>query len=120
MHDCYQLGHDVLLAGLIIMKHIRLYTGDDNQSHLEEISIEYLDAKYGKLSKATNTKSIIFGKIDELKEVGWHNPQNPQYIVMLKGAMEIEVGDGSKQVFHPGDVLLLEDSYRARTHYSSC
>jgi hypothetical protein len=36
---------------------------------------------------------------------------------MLEGRVEIEIGDGSRRIFGPGDILLAEDT-RERSHIS--
>ena len=92
------------------MQCTRLFTGEDQQSHFQEYSIELIEAKYGKLSAPREIQNIIFGEIDLPIEIDWHNPPSSQYIIMLKGAMEIEVGDGSKRIFYEGDLLLAEDT----------
>lgn len=92
------------------MKMIRVYSGDDQQSHFEELPLMLTDAQYGQLTSPMTVKHVIFGEIEEPKEVSWHNPPYPQYIIMLKGAMEIEVGSGAKKIFYQGDILLAEDT----------
>ncbi len=92
------------------MQHIRLYTGEDGQSHFAEINIQLSDAKYGKMSEKFNVNGVIFGEVTEEREVAWHNPPCAQYIIMLQGSMEIEIGDGTKKWFHEGDVVLAEDT----------
>lgn len=91
------------------MKYIRLYSGDDEQSYFEELAMELLPAEIGKVTNAIHVSQVIFGSIEDVQEIMWHNPPCRQYIVMLKGAMEIEVGSGVKKVFHEGDILLAED-----------
>ncbi len=93
------------------MKYTRLYTGNDEQSYFEELSMDLVDAKYGKLTQPFDIKNASFGRIvDADVEVDWHNPPCPQYVIMLKGAMEIETGDGTKRIFGEGDILLAEDT----------
>jgi hypothetical protein len=38
-----------------------------------------------------------------------HPAPRRQWVVMLRGAIEVEVSDGSRHVFQPGDLLLVED-----------
>ncbi len=90
------------------MKFIRLFTGKDEQSHFSDFEPEFFTVEYGKLTHPINVNSIIFGDIN-IEEVTWHNTPCKQYIIMLQGAMEIEVGDGTKEIFYEGDVLLAED-----------
>ena len=39
----------------------------------------------------------------------WHNAPRRQYVITLEGQMEIGLGDGTKRIFNPGDVLLADD-----------
>ena len=58
----------------------------------------------------THVSDAIFGYIEDVPDISWHNPPCRQYIILLKGAMEIEVGNGASQVFNEGDILLAEDT----------
>jgi len=82
-----------------MVKLTKIITGDDGQSNFEELELALYDAKYGKLTEVINAKSVIFGEIDEERDVGWHNPPENSIIIMLQGAMEIEIGDGTKKHF---------------------
>jgi hypothetical protein len=48
----------------------------------------------------------------------WHVAPQRQFIVLLDGAIEIEVSDGERRTFRGGEVLLMEDTtgrrYRTR------
>lgn len=92
------------------MKMLRLYSGTDGQSHFEDIEIE-LDLIYvAKCSALFATDSIQFGSVEGLEELPWHTQESPVYIVILRGSMELEVGDGSKRILSAGDILLSEDT----------
>lgn len=95
------------------MKFTRLFTGTDQQSHFEDLEIPTGETYFGGLVTVTaplTVASIAFGEIDGLDEVPWHNPPCRQYIMMLQGAMEIEIGDGTRRIFNVGDVVLAEDT----------
>lgn len=92
------------------MKIVKLFTGEDQKSHFQEINLELFEAQYGKLTNFIPVRNIIFGEIDGHEEISWHNPPGKHYIIMLKGAIEIEVGDGTKRIFNEGDILLAEDT----------
>jgi quercetin dioxygenase-like cupin family protein len=92
------------------VKLTRLFTGPDNKSHFENIEMPFKESVFGKITDSTEASSLTFGEIQNLKETPWHNPPCRQYIIMLKGSMEIEIGDGSKRIFNEGDVLLAEDT----------
>ncbi len=91
------------------MKATRLFTGEDGQSHFEDIDIPIIFGSWGGgSSEPIEVQNIIFGEI-EITEVPKHNPPCPQYVIMLQGAMEIEIGDGTRRIFKEGEVLLAED-----------
>jgi quercetin dioxygenase-like cupin family protein len=52
----------------------------------------------------------VFGELGELREISWHNPSCSEYVIMLKGSIEIEVGNGTKKIFNEGDIILAEDT----------
>jgi uncharacterized cupin superfamily protein len=39
-----------------------------------------------------------------------HTAPRPQWVVVLRGAVEVEVTDGSRRTFRPGDLLRAEDT----------
>lgn len=92
------------------MKFTKLITGDDNQSHFEDGYFSLTDAVIGKITSPIKVENLFFGEIDDVKEVSWHNPPCRQYIIMLEGAMEIEIGNGDKKIFTVGEILLAEDT----------
>lgn len=100
------------------MKITRLYTGEDGQSHFEEVDIPLEDAgEIGRLSEAEPATGIIFRETGPEYNYDWHNAPRPQYIIMLEGEVDVEIGDGTVRRFGPGDVLLAEDT-TGRGHIS--
>lgn len=92
------------------MKITRLFTGPDGESHFEDVEVELFDAgPIGSLSEKVAASGVIFRYTDEEYDFRWHNAPCRQYVVMLDGAVEIEVGDGTRRVFRGGDILLAED-----------
>lgn len=92
------------------MKITRLYTGTDNESHFEDLEIELKSAgEIGELSEKVNATGIIFRKTSPDYDYDWHNAPQRQYIIMLDGAVDVQVGDGSERRFSTGDILLAED-----------
>ena len=92
------------------MKVTRLYTGSDDESHLEDIDIP-LNATGGgdrrsELKKATG---IVFREMSGEYNQSWHNAPRRQFIIYLEGKVEIIIGDGTRRQFGPGDILLAED-----------
>ncbi|MDT8421586.1 MAG: hypothetical protein RQ754_14260 [Desulfuromonadales bacterium] len=92
------------------MRVTRLFTGADGESHFEDVEIALADSgPIGALSEKLPATGLIFRYNDEEYDYDWHNAPCRQYIVMLEGAVEIEVGDGTRRIFRDGDVLLAED-----------
>ncbi|MCZ6558952.1 MAG: hypothetical protein O7A69_14435 [SAR324 cluster bacterium] len=93
------------------MKIVRVYTGDDGQSHFEDIETSYpiVDAT-GKKSALEKATGIVFRQTGGDYNLDFHNAPRRQYVINLVGGVEIEVGDGSKRILQAGDVLLAEDT----------
>ena len=83
----------------------RLYSGDDGNSHLEELQI----ADHPGLSEAAAVSTITFREWAPGHFIDWHPAPRRQYIISLTGNIEIELGDGTKHTFNPGDARLVED-----------
>ncbi len=92
-------------------KVVRLYTGPDGESHFQEIEVPLEDTeKKGRRSEIIEAKGIIFMETDGDYFLDWHNAPRRQFSIQIDGEIEIEVGDGSRRRFGPGDVLLAEDT----------
>ncbi|MFC1894081.1 hypothetical protein ACFLYR_08755 [Chloroflexota bacterium] len=90
----------------------RLYTGPDGESHFDSIEVAMkeegvIGRHWSDFRKATALRFI--GMATDYKR-GWHNAPRCQYIIILEGGLEIEIGDGTKRQFNPGDVFLAEDT----------
>ncbi|MCH7738287.1 MAG: hypothetical protein IH872_12910 [Chloroflexi bacterium] len=85
---------------------MRIYTGDDGQSHLEE-----MDAPTEPVHRIATKpgEDLVFRRSPENSFSDWHNPSRRQYLFVLDGQMEVSVKDGTTLLFSPGDVLLAED-----------
>lgn len=92
------------------MKVTRLYTGEDEESHFEDTEIQLKDnGDIGSLSEIVPANGVIFRETPGDYDYTWHNAPCKQYVVMLEGKVEIEVGDGTKRLLGDGDILLAED-----------
>jgi hypothetical protein len=89
----------------------RIYSDDAGESHFGDQRIELTDAgSIGHLSKPVPATGVIFRRNDPGYDYDWHVAPQRQFIVLLDGAIEIEVSDGSRRTFHGGEVLLMEDT----------
>ncbi len=83
----------------------RVYSGDDGQSHVEEMKLE----DHPELTAGQNTANITFRTFPADREDEFHTAPRRQYIITLSGEVEVEVGDGSTVRYQPGDARLVED-----------
>jgi hypothetical protein len=98
----------------------RVWADEDGVSHFDEVEIPLEDAgPIGALSEAWRAGSVIFRANDPDYDYDWHAAPRRQLVVLLDGAIEIEVGDGETRRFRGGDVILVEDTtgrgHRTRT-----
>lgn len=83
----------------------RLYTGDDGQSHAEVLP---LDSR-PELRSLMAAKGVYFQTTPAGHFMDWHPAPRRQFVIVLSGAMDIGLPDGSTIRVGPGDVLLAED-----------
>lgn len=97
----------------------RLYTGDDGESHFEDFQIKLEQDGFGGLmSIFQDATGVLFRETGPDYDYDWHNAPRKQYILILSGGgVQIEIGDGTKRQFGPGDVILAEDT-TGRGHIS--
>ena len=85
---------------------IRLYTGGDGQAHFEDLNVPAGETETIALMPGAdmNFRSFPDGSFSD-----WHTAPRVQYVIVLAGQMEIGIGDGTKRVLDPGDILQVED-----------
>lgn len=83
----------------------RLYTGDDNQSHLEELDL----ASQPEMKSMQAATGVVFRQAAPGDFSDWHLAPRRQYVITLSGQVEIGTGDGTVRRLGPGDVMLAED-----------
>jgi hypothetical protein len=87
------------------MQITRLYTGDDQQTHIEWITIE----DHSELASMQPATGIAFRVQEPGHFIDWHGAPRRQYVITLAGEVEIGLGDGSVHRFGAGHVTLAED-----------
>lgn len=87
------------------MTFVRLYTGDDGDTHMEEMDLE----RHPELSEFQAAKGISFRSYEPGKFHDWHNAPQRQFVITLAGEYEIGLPDGTVRRFGPGHVTLAED-----------
>jgi hypothetical protein len=85
-----------------VIRQVRLFTGEDGQSHVEE---SVIDAATGWLAAA----GVRFQQNPAGSRLDLHVAPRRQYVIRLTGKLEFTTRDGAVFGLGPGDVLLAED-----------
>ena len=80
----------------------RLYSGADGQSHIEELS--------SAAQPERAVADIAFREWPAGHFIDWHPAPRRQFIISIRGHIEIELGGGRIHRFNPGDARLVEDT----------
>lgn len=92
------------------MKITRLYTGKDGESHFEEIELPFEPMGGTETTQLQAATGVVFRRAPAGHVQDWHPASRRQYVITLSGEGEIEIGDGTKRRFGPGDVMLADDT----------
>ena len=93
------------------IKLIRLFTGEDGQSHFVVGTIEWHHLEgINTISLSEPAQGIHFEETAAGTSLDWHNAPHRQYVITLSGRLEFETRTGARQVVEPGDILLAEDT----------
>ncbi len=89
---------------------VRLYTGEDRESHFTEFTPDFQKADRGfERAPLQSAKGVVFNRAPAGHFLDWHPAPRRQYVICLSGQVEIGLGDGTVRRFGPGDVFLAED-----------
>lgn len=93
------------------MNVVRVYTGEDGQSHFEdlEVPLEVVTA-YGAMSRRVPLSHVVFRETQPSYDLDYHNAPARQFVVTLRGSVEITCGDGTRRLMGPGSILFAEDT----------
>jgi hypothetical protein len=93
------------------MQIVRIYTGADGQSHFQDVDVEMTESgAFGRMSRMHAARGVIFREVGGDYDLDFHNAPRRQYVVNLTGAVDIEIGDGTRRRLGPGSILLAEDT----------
>ena len=87
------------------MKIVRVYAGDDGESHFEELTPEQM----AEIANRLGTGDINLNRRPSPTFSDYHTAPRRQYVVGLEGTGEFETADGTKVQMGPGDILVAED-----------
>ena len=93
------------------MRVVRVFTGDDGESHFEDVDIE-LDSQggIGRLSKLIRGAGVMFREVSGDYDLDFHTAPRRQFVVNLRGSVDITIGGGETRRLDSGDILLAEDT----------
>lgn len=91
------------------MRLFRLYSGNDGQSHVEELAVPFAVDGTSERTPLQPAKGVMFSRMAPGTFMDWHNAPRRQYVITLAGGVEIGLGDGSVHRFGPGEGILAED-----------
>jgi|SRR5665647_180405 quercetin dioxygenase-like cupin family protein len=97
------------------MQYVRLYSDDKGETHFAAVTLQLNEADYRPpapllhVSHAYEAGAVQFVRMPS----GWvgnaiHPPKH-QFLIGLKGSLEITTSDGKSRTFGPGDTVLMED-----------
>jgi len=90
---------------------VRIWTGDDQNSHAEEGWIELEPAKNGDLlTGKLGTSHASFQETRPGGNFDWHTAPARQLVVTLSGTLDFQTRGGQHFTLKPGDILLAEDT----------
>lgn len=93
------------------MKVLRVYHGDDDQTHFEEVDLP-LEPSTGASNHRTPPRpasQAMFASQNPGSFLDWHPAPSRRLFVLVAGSAEVGVTDGEKRTITKGDVVLFED-----------
>lgn len=92
------------------MKITQLVTKND-KSYFETIELDFNSRKeLGRYTRNIPVKNATFREFEAGLTFDWHTAPQMQYIIYLKGEVEVEASGGETRRFLPGDVLFATDT----------
>ena len=97
------------------MRYVRLKSDKAGESHFEEVTLDLSEADY------RPPAPLLFVSHNYLADglqfvrlpAGWTgesiHPPKAQFLICLKGHLEVTVSNGKRRTFGPGDSVLMED-----------
>ena len=97
------------------MKYVRLLADKNGNSHFEDATLKLDEADYRPpaplvyVSHAYQTDGLQFIRLPSRWAAEAIHPPKKQFLICLKGEIEVTVSDGEKRSFGPGDGIMMED-----------
>lgn len=91
------------------MKVVRMIPGPGDKSIMVDVDLPTPEVFKGSLTRALKARDVQFYIHPIGMVLDWHGVTSPRFLIVLSGLLEIELGDGSKRRFGPGEFFLAED-----------
>ena len=90
---------------------VRLWTGNDDNSHFEEGILDLEAGQRGDLlTDKLAVTTISFQETQEGGAFAWHTAPARQFVITLSGTLDFETRQGEHFILRPGDILFAEDT----------
>lgn len=94
-----------------MIRSVRIWTGDDGNSHFEEGVIDLEPGQRGDLlSGKMAATTISYQETVSGGAFAWHTAPAVQLVVTLSGTLDFQTREGEHFIIHPGDILYAEDT----------
>ena len=87
------------------MQIVRIFSGDDGESHFEDLTLD----QFAEIMNRVGPGTINLTRRDPPYFEDYHTAPRRQYVIALSGAAEYETADGTVKRLFPGDILIAED-----------
>lgn len=87
------------------MQIVRVYSGDDGESHFEDLTPD----QFAEMVNRVGPGDITINRRPSPNFSDYHTAPRRQYVINLAGIAEFETADGAVRRLYPGDVLVAED-----------
>ena len=93
------------------LSYVRVYAGEDGESHFEDIEVELTAAmQVSELSQTFPVTGMNLRRNQLEYNLDFHPAPRRQFILNLTGTVEMETSDGDVRRFGPASILLVEDT----------
>ncbi len=91
------------------MQITRIYTGEDGESHFEQLEVPMTERPYGFITDWLPAGGLAYRVNHPGQDLDFHVAPRRQLVINLYGAVEIETGLGEVRRLGAGDILLADD-----------
>jgi hypothetical protein len=105
------------MAATTAVSFIRLYTDANGVSHFSKETLPLAPVAGGQGMESTlavnrigDVKGVMFAQLKAGTKEDWHIAPRRQFMVCVRGVVEITASDGQKERLAPGQFMLLEDT----------